>query len=129
MLNPTGEGVRVDPMGNGNYGASRGTRTHNGVDLIVCPGQAVFSPIDGKVVRKILAYANDSYYGVQIEGKRATVSLLYLRPLDGVVGSTIKKGEIVGTAQDISKRYNNNMIPHIHMRIDRCDPLLFIGMP
>ena len=129
MLNPTEEGVRMDPMGDGHFGMSRGAKKHNGVDFIATPGQAVFSPIDGKVVRKILAYENDSYYGIEIEGKRATVSLLYLQPLRGIVGSTIKKGEIVGTAQDISKRYNKSMIPHIHMRIDRCDPLLFIGMP
>jgi len=130
MLNPTGKSIRMDPKGSGRFNASRGgPKRHDGVDFIAKPGQAVLSPIDGSVSRRVVAYSNENYYGVEIDGKRISIILLYLNPLKGIIGSYVQKGDIVGTAQDISKRYGKGMLPHIHFRISRCDPILFMGMP
>ena len=130
MLNPTGGKIRKDIKGSGLFNAPRGNdRKHDGVDFIVVPGRKVLSPIDGQVLRQARPYSNENYSGVEIEGKRITVLLFYLRPLKGIVGSQVEKGDIIGIAQDISKRYGKEMIPHIHLRVTRCDPTLFMGMP
>jgi len=130
MLNPTGGKIRNDVKGSGLFNAPRGNdRKHDGIDLIVKPGHKVLSPIDGLVTRQARPYAHENYSGLEIEGDRITVVLFYLRPLKGIVGSQIEKGDIIGIAQDISKRYGKGMIPHIHLRITRCDPVLLMGMP
>lgn len=130
MLNPTGRTIRMDSKGSGKFNAPRGSgRKHDGIDLVVKPGQAILAPIDGIISRRVTAYPNENYFGVEIEGRRIIIMLLYLRPLKGIIGSHVQKGDIIGNAQDISRRYNEGMTPHIHFRVIRCDPLLLIGMP
>ena len=46
MISPTGKGIRVDSEGDGNYGASRGSRRHNGIDYICVEGQEVRAPFN-----------------------------------------------------------------------------------
>ncbi len=43
-------------MGKGQFGTPRGQRTHNRLDIAVRPGQDVFAPIDGTVVRIAYPY-------------------------------------------------------------------------
>jgi len=130
MLNPTGGIVRMDTMGSGIYGASRGgEKWHNGVDFSATPGQAVKSPIDGKVIRQVIVYPNDIYYGIEIRNSKIEICMFYLTPLENVIGTEIKKGDIVGVAQDISKKYSPKMKPHVHLRVNSIDPMLLIGMP
>jgi len=126
MISSTGKGIRNDPAGHGHYGASRGNKVHQGVDDICVPGQGVMAPISGQVSRKAYPYTDKSYGGLLIQGQRMAVKVFYFEPLPGIVGKIIKMGDVIGTAQDISKRYpGKGMTPHIHREICSIDPVIF----
>lgn len=127
MTNPTGLSIRSDTAGHGYYKAKRGKRTHKGTDYLCVPGQAIYSPIAGKIIRKAYPYSDKSYEGVVIDGKFFTIKMFYFKPFVDLIGKTVSRGEHIGTAQDISKRYPGPMQPHIHLQVDRVDPNIFIG--
>lgn len=112
----------TDTWGSGAFLASRdnGNRPHLGSDLIVVPGDAIVSPIDGKVTHLGFAYAGDPYLrSVRIlgSGKHAGVEvrLLYVDP-------SVSEGQIVladssiGVAQKVSSRYPG-ITEHVHMEV------------
>lgn len=131
FVNPTGLGMRSDAGGAGHYGARRGKRTHNGVDYECTPGQHIFAPHHGKIVRESLPYATDSRWrGIMLVHKKITTKLWYMQPAVGIVGQTVVAGQIIGTAQDIStKKGYEDCGPHVHLKVVRIDPLFLMGNP
>ena len=136
MISPTGHGIRyADKWGRGAYGATRdnGSRIHKGTDFIVSPiGQKVVAPTAGLVVRIKRPYANPvkgvMFSGILVRASDYEYTLFYLEPLTEIIRTRIEEGQIIGHAQDISKKYPE-MIPHIHMQIDSINPELFIRLP
>jgi hypothetical protein len=125
FLNPTGGKIRVDSEGDGHHGAPRGSRRHKGVDFECCPNQKVLMPITGRIARLSYPYANDLYWkGVLIYTQRMQIKLWYFQPMPGRVGNHFQAGDIIGHAQDISKKYPG-MDPHVHLRVVNPDPLFF----
>ena len=129
MLNPTGKTIRNDTIGTGHFGAPRRDRKHNGVDFLCTPGQIVISPIDGFVSRIAYPYASRTYKGLEIVGERVSVLIFYIEPAVDIQRSHVKAGDIIGTAQDVSKMHGNAMKPHVHLGIKLLDPMLLIDMP
>ncbi len=116
--------MRNDSMGAGHFGASRdgGSRSHNGIDLLVAEGQPVASPIDGVFTRYARPYANDARYdGLLITGTGRysgyEVKLFYLNPLPALLGQTVAMGDTIGIAQAISRKYGSGMRDHIHLEL------------
>jgi hypothetical protein len=117
--------VRDDEWGNGQFGARRGTKKHDGVDLIVTPGQPIFSMISGAVEKYEQCYLHDSRWrGVQIANTQLRVELWYMDPRNTVaVDEFVNAGQMIGVAQDISVKYPptkkipHDMTPHIHVRV------------
>lgn len=112
--------LRNDPTGKGHFGASRGSRTHKGVDLLVKKGQPVLMPFDGEVLREVRPYASDNRLnGLEIQNETGDikVKIFYIRPRVGVVGQKMKKGQLIAIAQDVRVHYPNSpeMLPHIHI--------------
>ena len=129
MISPTGQSVRgLDKHGSGEYGAGRGGRLHRGADYICIPGQEVVSPITGTIIRIAKPYKGDDYSGLLIRNSNVEIKLFYLKPSPRIVGISVKIGDVIGTAQDISKKYPG-MIPHVHLQIDSINPDLFINLP
>jgi len=127
IISPTAKGIRkIDAFGSGQYGALRGDRLHQGTDYECEPGQLVFSPIDGTIVREARPYPDGDYSGVLIQGKQVAVKLFYFLPDKKLIGKNVKAMDIIGRAQDISLRYGQGMTPHIHLEIVSIDPELFI---
>jgi murein DD-endopeptidase MepM/ murein hydrolase activator NlpD len=114
--------IRNDPAGRGTYQASRGARKHKGSDYLALPGEPVYSPISGKVVRTVRAYADTSKYtGIVVQGKQVRLKMLYLQPI-AEVGEYVGRGDQVGIAQDVSERYpNQGMKAHIHYEVEHMD--------
>jgi murein DD-endopeptidase MepM/ murein hydrolase activator NlpD len=111
-----------DNYGSGQYGASRdgGKRSHNGIDIEVKANEQIKSPIDGIIKRQSFPYANDrSYEGIKIEGigkwKGTVIKLFYMK---GIISGTVKAGDVVGFAQDLTKKYPG-ITNHIHMEIKK----------
>lgn len=113
--------VRVDPAGDGNYGAPRnnGSRPHRGIDFVCVPGAFILSPVNGVVTKHGWPYqANDHYKYIQITDENMMDHrLFYVEPMREV-DSVVLAGEVVGCAQDISLRYSNQgMMPHVHYEV------------
>lgn len=131
LMRPTKEGiVRNDPLGLGHYGAPRKMTSstgrvvrylHKGTDYVVTPGDPVFSPVTGKIIRLARPYPSHEYSGVLIESKAAEIKLFYLTPYAHLVGSVVQQGETIGEAEDISLKYPG-VTPHIHLEIVSFDP-------
>lgn len=126
MISPTGKGIRNDKLGQGHYGASRGSRKHKGLDFECQPGQIVVSPIDGTVLREARPYGHSIFSGLLIAGKDMALKLFYLIPTGSLIGHDVKQGEAIGIAQDISSMYGSDMDSHIHLSIVSANPRLFM---
>ncbi len=132
LVNPTNGRIRMDAGGEGHYGASRSKRIngkkafyrHKGLDITCDPGQEVCCPISGRIKRAVRVYTDTpDYTGAIIEGERMTVRLLYFS-LAEKPGAAVLAGQVIGKAQDISKRYQGQGVtPHVHLQIDLMDPL------
>ncbi len=125
ITNPVEGGIMrgKDGRGEGYFGAKRGHGPHQGVDIVVKPGQVVVSPVNGKVVRtNVRPYGDDSKYGgVEIESEDGhRIKMFYVTP-NIPTGTRVKAGEPVGTAQDISQKYPDRgkgpMTPHVHVEV------------
>lgn len=122
--------MRNDARGDGFFGASRGRRTHNGLDIIVTAGSAVYSPIEGVIFRKAYPYGtmrgNAEWEGLVIVGlgdyRGYEVKLFYTRPF--IMGDYVFPGDIIGVAQDISRKYSPSMIDHVHIEVRRNGELI-----
>lgn len=113
-----------DPAGCGHYGASRkrnGVSTpgaHNGIDVVVQPGEEVYAPISG-TVRTLYVYSGSTAMkGVEIAHGNIKVKLFYVAPEDLDTRDVILRGEFIGYAQDIAGYHNApSMTPHIHVEV------------
>lgn len=108
-----------DPMGCGYYGASRGSRKHMGIDLVVSKGEAIYSPITGYVSRYPYPYSSDlSFTGIEIIGEGEhqglKVKIFYCTPTV-LRNSKVTKGQKIATAQAINEKYGSSMRNHIHV--------------
>lgn len=119
--------LRNDSAGEGHFGASRGTRTHNGIDYLCqademhdAPLDNVLSPVAGVVTKHGYCYADDlSYRYVEItEGEtNYRHQIFYCEPLVRI-GRTVIEGSVIGRAQDVTRRYpGRGMLKHIHHQI------------
>ncbi len=125
ILNPTGKGIRNDKAGLGHYGAPRGRRKHDGVDLMCNVGQDILMPVDGIITRVSMPYADDDrWLGAYIVNPRIEIKMWYFVPT--LLGMKLKAGTVIGTAQDIGIKYEG-VTPHIHFRVCRIDPMLILS--
>lgn len=129
ILSPTGEwNLRADNHGSGIFGAPRGDRMHNGIDLRCYPGQRIYAPVTGRILRKAYPYPDLSYNGFIIrDGKAISIAIFYAKIFKELIGQKVSAGDHIALAEDISRRYGGGMLPHVHMevRIDGAlvDPL------
>ena len=106
-----------DPMGCGSFGASRGSRTHKGIDIVAAPGETIFSPITGKVTRFPIPYATDNRYnGIEITNSTYRIMIFYMKP-NVSIGTTVIAGQSIGIAQNISAKHGSSMKNHIHFEV------------
>lgn len=107
-----------DNWGSGAFGASRGGRTHNGVDLLAEEHEHILATISGKVTKIGYTYADDlSYRYIQISKDGYDFRVFYIRPTVEE-GQIVDKDESIGVVQDLGKRYEG--IPnHVHFEIKK----------
>jgi hypothetical protein len=119
--------IRIsDAFGSGIFGASRRkwtgskyvTYKHQGIDIIVKPGENILSPITGKINR--IAYPSDdhTWKGIEIENEKYIIKIFYVSPTK--TSGQITAGEKIAVAQDISQKYNTatqKMTPHAHIEV------------
>lgn len=118
--------VRVDKAGDGHFGTNRPGHVHEGLDLVAVPGEQVRSPIDGVFVRRGYPYDDDPLYSMAVlAGEGYEVKLMYVLPVATLrPGSRVVRGQVVGIAQDVSQRYGDKMLPHVHVEVRTLDGVL-----
>lgn len=119
MITVTLQKRKTDSYGSGAFMASRGSRSHKGIDYACWPGSLIQSPISGQVTKLGYAYADDlSYRYVEItDDKQARHRFFYVSP-QVIDGQMVEKGDYIGQCQDIAERYNKGgMTPHCHYEI------------
>lgn len=123
LLNPVKHGKvrKSDKWGKGHYGASRGKRTHKGLDIEAQPKQEIVSPIDGTIIRKAYPYASDMRFtGLLIEGsgkyKGYSIKIFYMNPSAGIVGKMVQAADKIGEAQDLTVKYPG-ITNHVHIEV------------
>ncbi len=122
-----------DDYGSGAYGASRGTRSHKGIDLFAEPGDTVFAAVSG-VAKATGPYSNPSEKqetintGVKILGtedfKGYTFYNFYVKPLPGIIGKEVKAGDPIGKMLNLQTVYaappgGKPITNHLHFQIGK----------
>lgn len=110
-----------DSMGCGHFGASRGGRNHNGLDIVAQVNEGVTVPFKCKVTKYGYVYSgNMDFRYVEIQGfgllKYVKIRLFYVRSLVAV-GDVLERGDIVGAVQNIAGYHGGGMKNHIHVEI------------
>jgi hypothetical protein len=128
IISPTGLGIRNDKAGGGYYGAPRGDRRHKGLDFECVPGQEIYMPRGGTLAWEHRPYKDDlNYSGAFIICDDMEFKLFYFKPHPGLIEKYVATGGAIGIAQDISKKYDDDdMTPHVHLRIVSADPAIFL---
>lgn len=112
----------TDNYGSGDFGASRGSRKHNGQDFLAAAGSLCLSDVDGKVTKYGYPYKkHPEYRYVQVTtADDYNVRYFYVQPTDRLeLKNTVKKGGILGIVQDIEIIYPNGMGNHIHFEVKK----------
>ena len=106
-----------DKHGSGHFGASRGSRKHNGVDLACYPGSYVTSHVDGEVTKLGYPYAKHlEYRYVEItDHAKLKHRFFYIAPFLEE-GDHVVAGSIIGASQELGRLYDG-ITEHIHYEI------------
>jgi murein DD-endopeptidase MepM/ murein hydrolase activator NlpD len=112
--------MRNDAAGLGHFGAPRGRRTHQGLDLLTTPGEPVYSPVAGRFIRAGYPYASDRRYRLAVihgtDGREW--KFMYVEPLPTLTpGAQVRAGQQIGTSQDVAAKYGPPMQPHVHVEV------------
>ena len=110
---------RPDGYGSGEFGSSRGERTHQGVDYSCYPDSNLLSPVTGRVTKLGFPYSDDmSYRYIEVtDGDLNRHRFFYVEPVADL-GALVEPGQLLGTVQDIAARYHNKpMTGHVHYEI------------
>ena len=106
-----------DGYGSGKFGSSRdgGKRKHEGVDLLVSENQPIFAPTNLNFVRTSQPYKDDKNLtgGVWKDSDGNELKIFYMKP--NTSKKIFNEGEIIGYAQNVSKKYGSSMKNHIHV--------------
>lgn len=110
-----------DKWGCGNFGASRGSRKHLGVDIETKPGDPVECLNGGTVTKIGHPYADDlSFKYVEItDTAGARWRYFYVEP-SVKVGDKLDAYQVIGKSQRLGKRYPG-ITEHIHLEIIKAD--------
>lgn len=120
MMSPTGKGIRSDHEGDGNYGASRGSRIHNGIDYLCTEGQIVVAPFGITITRVANPKAKSPLSGIAWRRGKSSGKMFYFKPYSDLIGKKVKQGETIGIAQSVSRDYGlPKMKDHIHFQVDK----------
>ncbi len=123
------QGLRgCDAWGCGSFGSSRGSLSHRGLDFDIPHGGDVFAPFPCKVVRHGYPYSDDlSFRLIEVVGigayKEYRAKLMYVTELPPV-GSVFHEKQKMCVADNITRRYDDRMVNHVHFELYANDELV-----
>ncbi|CAJ1081332.1 neutral ceramidase [Xyrichtys novacula] len=122
--NPNNRRRTSDSWGAGNYGARRGSRTHQGLDIVCEDGSEVYAPFDVTLNGKLIVYNDPTKAainsGINLSGEGLCFKLFYVRP-DRTSG-TVRKGQRIGVMLPMQSVYPG-ITSHVHVQLcNKKDP-------
>lgn len=109
----------TDRHGAGHFGAPRGDRVHNGVDLACSKGAKVCSPASGMVTKLGYPYAAPEkrhFRYVQVTDSAGFDHRIFYISPTVKVGDSVQIGEQIGIAQGLTELYPG-IIDHVHYEV------------
>lgn len=110
-----------DSWGEGHFGAKRGDRLHEGIDLAAYPGSIVLSPVKGVITKIGFPYDPSNkrkgwmrYIEIKVYDDYR-IRIFYVSP-SLEVSDRVAEGTPIGTVQDIRNVYRN-ITPHLHLEV------------
>jgi murein DD-endopeptidase MepM/ murein hydrolase activator NlpD len=107
-----------DSQGCGHFGASRGTRKHNGVDLVCDLDTPINSPISGMVTKIGWPYGDKDKQHiryVQVTSGDYDFRVFYINPAVEV-GQMVSTDSVLGFSQELGCFYQG-ITEHVHLEI------------
>ena len=107
-----------DRQGCGHFGAARGTRKHNGVDLVCEPGDEIQSPANGIVTKIGYPYGGKDKLHiryVQVTCGEYDFRVFYVNPAVEI-GQAVTTKSILGFSQELGCFYPD-ITEHVHLEI------------
>jgi len=105
----------TDKQGSGAFGASRGSRKHNGIDYCMPPDSPVYSPVRGNVTKLGYPYAHDlSFRYVEISDSGGIRHRVFYVLPNVMVGETVNTSDVIGYSQ---KLHYDGIKQHVHYEI------------
>lgn len=121
-ISPSRRIRKSDNWGSGAFGASRGNRPHLGIDLVYSPDEQVRAPFAMSINRVSYPYASSLFSGIAFTTTSNSIDydgrLWYFEPNDDIIGKTVRKGQVLGFAQQINSKYPG-MINHLHLQLQK----------
>lgn len=111
-----------DSWGSGAFGARRGIRMHNGIDIVSVPGDEFSSFVCGVVTRVGYPYQDDlsfRYVEVYDEVRKLYWRYFYINPAVKF-GDRVSLVSSLGTVQKLGDRYPK-ITEHVHLEIKDLD--------
>lgn len=106
-----------DRYGAGYFGASRGSRSHGGVDFVRKAGEPVLAFAGGKVTKLGYPYRDHlEYRYVEITDDRGFRCRYFYADPHVSVGDRVVPGGLLGRAQDLERLYPG-ITPHYHFEV------------
>lgn len=107
--------------GCGAFGAGRGSRDHNGVDINVSPGSSIKAPFSGTLLRKGFRIYSDSrpaLVGIEIGHDSGYEMKIFYVTTSLPIGHRFNAGDVIAIAQNMKQYYSNPEMPnHAHLEI------------
>lgn len=107
--------------GCGAFGASRGGKVHNGLDILAAPGSNILAPFDGELVRKgyrVYSNSRPELVGIEIKSDSNYTSKLFYVTTILPVGHRFKVGDVIAQVQNMKQYYSNPEMPnHVHKEL------------
>ncbi|MAG24824.1 hypothetical protein CMI47_04520 [Candidatus Pacearchaeota archaeon] len=113
-----------DTWGSGDFGASRGSRLHMGVDYEAPAGATLLSPVHGIVTKHGYPYGDDlAYRYIQVLDPDGNRHRFYYVTPTAELREAVCEGDPLGTVQNIVRRYPTpkGMKNHVHYEIIDAD--------
>lgn len=105
----------TDRHGSGHFGASRGSRTHRGVDLACYPGTKIRSTVCGKVTKLGWPYRDrPEFRYVQITDARGLDHRYFYVEPSVEVGQEVTSYTVIGTSQELPYE---GITQHVHYEV------------
>lgn len=117
--------IRNDSSGGGNFGDSRGSRKHMGIDIEAPHNLLIFAPFDAHVTKIGTVYSSTpdfKYIEIQGKGLKSFMKLRFMyvdqsHDLPLAKGGNVVKGQQIGRVQNIASYHGGSMINHVHVEL------------